>query len=105
MFPDKILAKKRENMYKKLFKIFAVLLMVFSMILLIFESLTGILSLVLCQKLCPHYVVSSEPQIVDYSCGFNTDMYLNFSLVLLFIFGIVLNILSFREVVAVESHQ
>jgi Sec-independent protein secretion pathway component TatC len=91
-------------MYKKLLKIFAVLVIVFSMLLLIFESMTSILSTILCQKFCPeHYIASFEPKIVDLSCAFDTDKYLNFSLILLLIFGIILNVLSSEKILIPEK--
>jgi hypothetical protein len=91
-------------MYTKLLKIFAELLIVLSMLLLIFESMTSILSRVLCRNLChEHYVSTIEPKIVDLSCSFNTDMYLNFSLVLFLILGIMLNVLSTKVSIAEEN--
>jgi len=91
-------------MYTKLLKIFSELLIVLSMMLLIFESMTSILSGILCQNLCPErYVSSIELQIVDLSCTFNTDMYLNFSLVLFLIFGIMLNMLSTKVSITEEN--
>ena len=92
-------------MYKKLIKIFSGLVIVFSMMLLIFESMTSILSTILCQKFCPEqYIASLEPKIVDLSCAFDTDMYLNFSLILLLVFGIILNVLSSEKTLVAECY-
>ena len=91
-------------MYRKVLKFFALLLMFLSMLLLIFESMTGLLSQILCQKLCGEtHAPSIELRIVDLSCVFDTDRYLGFSLVLLLIFGIMLNVLSSRKTVAEVS--
>ena len=91
-------------MYRKVVKFFAVVLMFFSMLLLIFESVTGLLSQILCQKFCGEtYTSSIEPHIVDLSCVFNTDRYLGFSLVLLLVFGIMLNVLSSKKTVSEAS--
>jgi len=90
--------------YTKLLKIFAGLLIVFSTLLLIFESMTGLLSQIVCQKFCGEsYAPSIELRIVDFSCVFDTDRYLGFSLVLLLIFGIMLNVLSSRKTVSEVS--
>ena len=91
-------------MYTKLLKIFAEVLIVLSMMLLIFESMTSILSGILCQNLChERYISSIELQIVDFSCTFNTEMYLHFSLVLFLILGIMLNVLSTKVSIAEEN--
>ena len=91
-------------MYRKVVRFFAVLLMFFSMLLLIFESMTGLLSQILCQKFCGEiYTSSIEPRIVDFSCVFNTDRYLGFTLVLLLVFGIMLKVLSSRKTVSEAS--
>ena len=91
-------------MFKKLLKIFTILLMFLSILLLIFESMTGVLSQILCQKFCgKSYIPSIEPQITDIACKFNTDMYLGFTLVLLVVLSIVMNVLSSREPVTEEN--
>ena len=91
-------------MYRKMVKSFAVLLMFFSMLLLVFESVTGMLSQILCQKFCGEiYTSSIEPRIIDLSCMFNTDRYLGFSLVLLLLFGIILNVLSAKVFISKEN--
>ena len=91
-------------MYRKMVKFFALLLMFFSMSLLVFESMTGLLSQILCQKFCGEsYAPSIEPRIVDYSCVFDTDRYLGFTLVLLLVFGIMLNVLSSKKTVSEAS--
>ena len=105
-FHDRILDKKgdKKKMYRKVVKFFAVVLMFFSMLLLIFEIMTGLLSQILCQKFCGEtYTPSIEPRIVDLSCVFDTDRYLGFSLVLLLVLGIMLNVLSSRKTVAEVS--
>ena len=87
-------------MYRKLIKLFAGVVVVFALILLIFESMTNILSRILCHEFCQdQYIASLEPKIMDLSCTFNTDMYLNFTLILLFVFGIIVNVLSAQELV------
>jgi Sec-independent protein secretion pathway component TatC len=91
--------------YRKLLKIFAGLMIFFSILLLIFESMTNILSTVLCHKFCPEqYIASLEPKIMDPSCLFDTDMYLNFSIILLLIFGIILNVLSSKNITPLSKY-
>lgn len=76
------------------------MMIAFSILLFFFESMTGLLSHMLCQKLCgEHYVSSIEPTIVDLSCGFHAELYLYFSLILTFVFGMVVNILLSRRTV------
>jgi len=80
------------------------MMIILSIFLVIFENLTGILSPLLCQKLCGEsYMLAieskvyMEPRIIDPSCGFYTDMYLSCSLGLLFVVGIVMNVFLGRR--------
>ena len=85
-------------MYKKLLRAFAVMMIISSMTLLFFENMTGVPSRLLCDEVCgKSYLPSLEPKIIDTSCNFRTDMYLSFSLVLLFVFGMVITILLGRR--------
>ncbi len=93
-------------MLKKLFKVFALLLTFTSILILLFEGMTGVLSSILCQKLCREsYASLIEPKIVDLSCGFNVDRYLGFSLVLMLVIGILLNVLSSRVSVSQKKDE
>ena len=91
-------------MYKKLLRTFAVMMIISSMTLLFFENMTGVPSRLLCEELCgKSYLPPLEPKIVDTSCSFRTDMYLSFSLVLLFVFGMVITILLGRRSVVEQN--
>jgi len=81
------------------------MMVLLSILIFMFENTTGILSWELCQKLCgERYPASIEPKVVDHSCVFHADMYLSISLVLLFVSGLVLNVLTSRKPVTEENH-
>jgi len=85
-------------MYKRLFRTFAIMILISSMTFLFVENMTGVPSRLLCEELCgKSYLPSLEPRVIDQSCGFYADMYLSFSLVLLFVFGMVITILLGRR--------
>lgn len=91
-------------MYRKLLRTFAIMMIISSMTFLLFENMTGVPSRLLCEELCgKSYLPLLEPKIVDTSCSFRTDMYLSFSLVLLFVFGMVTTILLGRRSVVEQN--
>ena len=91
-------------MYKKLLRTFAIMMIISSITFLLFENMTGVPSRLLCEELCgKNYLPPLEPKIVDTSCSFQTDMYLSFSLVLLFVIGMVITILLGRRSVIEQN--
>ena len=91
-------------MYRKLLRTFAIMMIISSITFLLFENITGVLSRLLCEEVCgKSYLPVLEPKIVDTSCSFRTDMYLSFSLVLLFVFGMVTAILLGRRSVVEQN--
>ena len=82
------------------------MMIISSMTLLFFENMTGVPSRLLCEEVCgKSYLLPLEPKIVDTSCSFRTDMYLSFSLVLLFVFGMVITILLGRRSVVEQNDR
>ena len=91
-------------MYKKLLRTFSIMMIILSMTFLLFENMTGVPSRLLCEELCgKNYLPLLEPKVIDSSCRFYADMYLSFSLVLLFVFGMVITILLGRRSVVEQN--
>ena len=80
---------------KKWQKVFAMLLMVVTLLVFLFERTTGKLSDLLGKWQCgSRYMQAVNGHIGDESCGFNTDMHLSLLLIILFMLGVILYIVS-----------
>jgi hypothetical protein len=80
---------------KKWQKAFTMLLMVVTLLVLLFERITGKLSDLLGKWLCGNrYMQAVNGHIGDESCGFNTDMHLSLLLIIFFMLGVILYIVS-----------
>jgi hypothetical protein len=76
-------------------KTFGMLIIIVAFLIFLYEKLTGSISTMLGHLYCgENYMKKVNGIIGDPSCGFNIDMYLSASLILLFIVGIGLFISS-----------
>ena len=87
-------------MEKRTTGIFFILL---SLLVWLTDRLTHSISTILGKIICGgRYKQTADGMIVDPSCGFNIDMHFTFSLIVVFIFGILLYISSVRETMQVK---
>ncbi len=71
---------------------------VLSLLVWLTDRLTQVISTLLGKIICGDcYMQAVNGMIGDPSCGFNIDMHFTFSLIVVFIFGILLYISSARE--------
>jgi len=72
---------------------------VISLLVLIVDRMTGLISTFIGKQICgDQYMCPVEGVVCDRSCGFNTDMYLAFFLVLVLLIGIALIISSQKRI-------
>ena len=87
-----------KNKYQKMI---GKILIISSILLWMFERLTNSISTLLGKLICGEsYMNPVNGEISDLSCGFNTDMHLSFTLVILLIIGLISYILASRQIIA-----
>ena len=80
-------------------------LIVLSLLIWIFERLTTVPSTMIGKLICGEsYMQAVNGKVGDMSCGFNTDMHLSFSLVLLLVLGVILTVLSKKQAALEQTH-
>ena len=80
-------------------------LIVLSVLTWIVERLTTVPSTMIGKFICGEsYMQTVNGKVGDMSCGFNTDMHLSFSLVLLLVLGVILTVLSKKQATLEETH-
>jgi len=80
-------------------------LIALSLLTWIFERLTTIPSTIIGKFICgENYMQAVNGKVGDISCGFNTDMHLSFSLVILLVLGVILTVLSKKQAALEQTH-
>ncbi len=80
-------------------------LIALSILTWIFERLTTVPSAIIGKLICgDSYMQAVDGKVGDMSCGFNTDMYLSFSLVIFLVLGVILTVSSKKQATWEETH-